>query len=92
MFRMYEYQCQDSECQNIFEYLTADDNEKVECPVCEYSAKRVLSATPLGFLNNDAERRKNELKRRSLAHTRSEQKKGNLPTIRDLKDGKLPKV
>lgn len=91
-WKMEMYACQSAECGDEFEFLTADPDEHVECPRCDHSAVRIMSAPSLGFMNNDPEKRKEALKKRSEEHTKREQRRGNLASIRDMKQGKLPKV
>ncbi len=90
-WKLYDFKCLDEGCGNEFEFLTADPDEVVECEVCEHSAKRLMSAPLLGLISNDPERKKESLKKRSEDHTKREQRRGNLASIRDIKNGKLPK-
>ncbi len=79
-WKMESYRCLDEGCGNEFEFLTADPDERVECPTCEHSAKRVMSAPLLGLISNDPARRNEVLRKRSEADTKKQQKVGNLPT------------
>lgn len=91
-WKMFNYQCLSRECGDEFEFLTADPDEPVECPRCDHSAERLMSAPTLGLISSDPERKQAALKERSEQHTRREQRRGNLATIRDMKKGKLPKT
>jgi DNA-directed RNA polymerase subunit RPC12/RpoP len=89
-WKMVDAICLSAECGEEFEFLTADPEEVIECPRCEHSAARKVSAPMLGLICNDPERRKEALKKRSADHTASEQRKGNMMSPKDLKDGKPP--
>lgn len=75
-WRIYDFQC--DECDVVFEDLVEADVKEMECTECRTGiATRMMSAPLLGFMN-DPYTKQEALKKRSLEHTRKQQKNGNL--------------
>jgi len=51
---VYDYQCEDPDCGCEFEVIIGID-ELVDCPICGFNAKRLITASGVPLFNQDAE-------------------------------------
>jgi len=83
---LFDFKC--NECDQGFEDYISSTTVAVVCPHCtSTNVEKVLSAVRVGLYNN-RETRTEALKRRSEEHTAREQRKGNMPSVRDLAGAK----
>ncbi len=81
-WKAYDFLC--PKCEEKFEDIVESDTDITECIYCGFgAAKKIMSAPKLGFMH-DAERRSEALKRRSVEHTKREQRRGNLKDPREV--------
>lgn len=81
----FDFECES--CDMVFEVLVSgNDPEATEpCPHCGEPAKKIVGGTS-NFWSNDKEKVSEMLRKRSIEHTKREQKKGNMLSPRDLID------
>jgi putative FmdB family regulatory protein len=79
-WKYFDFKC--PECGHVFESMEKSAGDPVDCTECGARAEYLPSAN-LGW-SNDQATRKDMLRKRSEAHTKSEQKKGNMQSPRDL--------
>lgn len=80
-WKYYDFECTD--CGEVFEEMVQSLEEVLVCPTCACTETiRHMPNTASCFLNEHVKKAAS-LKKRSEEHTKAEQRKGNLPSMRD---------
>ena len=82
-WKVYDFEC--PECETLFDDVVESDTMITKCKDCGFkAAMRTDTAPKLGFMNN-REIRSEALKKRSVEHTKQQQKAGNIMGPKDVK-------